>query len=123
MKVFELRGTLAHAIEMNNSLNALQDYVDGYIEVIYLDKELAMIINEDGKLWETRENIFATVILRHYLRTTDYIAGKALIAGVCGDDFVGLKEEQIGNLLSICVSGNQNKMPDEAATSIERKRN
>lgn len=77
-----------------NELRAFQEAVSGYIEAVPLRPDLAMIVNEEGKLNGYEDMIF----------------GPCLIVGVDGEDFTdcplsqedlqdyfdGLKEEHYG---------------------------
>ena len=61
------------------SLQELQSYVGGYIEVVSLGKKI-MVIDEEGKLKEKPINTFATKKFKEqYPETTDVIVGNALI--------------------------------------------
>ena len=61
------------------SLNELQKFVGGYIEILPLGKEL-MVINEEGKLLGLPYNENATAHLQsQYGTNSDYIVGNALI--------------------------------------------
>ena len=45
-------------------LKEMQDIVDGYIEILYIHKETAVICNEEGMLLDLPINKAATLILR-----------------------------------------------------------
>lgn len=70
-----------------NTLEAFQEIVGGYIEVVSLSGNIRMIINEEGKLLSLPKNRVATEL---YQSTTDYIAGTAIITETRGEDFVSL---------------------------------
>lgn len=63
------------------SLKEVQTYVDGFIEVIYLNKELIMIVNEEGKLSPLPTNDLASLIAYkcEAISNKDYIAGDVVI--------------------------------------------
>jgi len=66
------------------SLEELQGFVDGYIEIITLSDDLIMVVNEEGKPLGLPFNKAATEILwDHTNSTDDYIAGNALICESC----------------------------------------
>ena len=69
---------IGHYAEIPNTLNALQQAVDGHIETAYLDDGVVLIVNEEGKLRGLPMS-FQT----HY----DTIVGTAIICGQCGDEF------------------------------------
>jgi len=101
MTAFEIKPGLSHAIEIDDTLKALQDHVGGYIETVQIADEFTMIIDEDCKLKGLDENILATKIFRYYVHTADFIVGSALIVGTHEDEFVSLTEKQVGELLGI----------------------
>ena len=82
----------AVAIRIQNTLEAKQAFVGGYIEAIYpFEDPAAIICNEEGKLnglelnralYDEQGNIY------------DVIAGLFLVCGVDGDEFVSLTQEQ-----------------------------
>lgn len=67
-----------HVHEIENDLKALQEFVGGYIEVVPIAKDAAVICNEEGRLrglpFNTRVNGRAFV-------------GPLLIVGVDGPEF------------------------------------
>lgn len=65
---------------IHNELHALQRLVGGYIEVCPLAEDMAMIVNEEGKLMNLPKN-FKLPILK------DTIVGTALFVGVDGEEF------------------------------------
>lgn len=64
------------------SLEELQGFVGGYIEIIRLGASKLMVINEEGKLHNLPLNIKATGIIQQYGRN-DVIVGNTL---VCSTD-------------------------------------
>lgn len=67
------------------SLEELQEFVGGDIEIITLADDLIMVVNEEGKLFDLPFNEAATEILRgcSINSTNDYIVGSALICESC----------------------------------------
>ena len=59
-------------------LKELQEFVNGYIEIITFD-DFIMVINEEGKLQNLPLNIVATKLYQSYYDETDYIVGNCLI--------------------------------------------
>ena len=61
-------------------LKEVQDYVEGYIEIVHLNKDLIMIINEEGK-FNKGFNVTATQIAYQYnaIRDGDYICGDVVV--------------------------------------------
>lgn len=64
-------------LEIEN-LDDYQKAVGGYIQVVYRDN-LAVYLNEEGKLQGLPVNARATDFLKGYLHPGDYIAGNALV--------------------------------------------
>ena len=58
------------------TLEELQGYVGGYIELIYLRDGRIMVVNEEGKLDELPLNSTATEI---YGSQNDYVVGNVLV--------------------------------------------
>lgn len=66
------------------SLEELQEFVGGYIEIIPLVDDLIMVVNEEGKLLGLPFNKAATEIFWDATKNTlDYIVGNALICESC----------------------------------------
>ena len=67
--------------DIEPTLQEMQKFVGGYIEVVYLGKESMMIIDEEGKLKEKPINQEATDIAHEHkaIYNTDYIAGDVMI--------------------------------------------
>lgn len=60
------------AQDIENELEVLQELVDGYIEVVYLDENTVMICNEEGKLKGLPGN---------FIMGSDVIVGTAIFVG------------------------------------------
>lgn len=72
---------------LDNKLKAMQRIVDGYIEVVKLDKDTALVCNEEGKLIGLEGNRRVN---------QDVIAGTFFIVGDNNEgEFISLTEEQI----------------------------
>ena len=61
------------------SLEELQSFVGGYIEIVALDKEFYMVLNEEGKLKCLPKNDKATRLYHRVRYTDDVIVGNVLI--------------------------------------------
>ncbi len=61
-------------------LEEVQERVDGFIEIVYLNDKQIMIVNEEGK-FDKEQNVFATAIadLHQALGRGDYICGDVVI--------------------------------------------
>lgn len=82
-------GKAAELREIPNTLEALQGIVGGYIEAVWLSDNSVIVCNEEGKLQRLPVNfrIFGYVIV-----------GTALFAGVSGDEFCSLTDEQVQSI-------------------------
>ena len=80
--------------EIGGELEDLQREVGGYIEALYpFDDDAVLICNEEGKLDGLEPN---RALRGSYGEIYDVIAGTFLIAGLEGDGFSSLTEEQAG---------------------------
>lgn len=70
--------------EIENTLEAFQEIVGGYIETVPFEGDLVMIINEEGKLRELPPN---------FIWRGDCIVGTAVFVRVDGDEFADVEEE------------------------------
>ena len=80
----------AEVMYIQNDVSELHNIVNGYIEVVPFPNvsNAYIILNEDGKYKNLIPNIFAPEI-------DEVIVGNFLVAGVKGEDFCSLTEEQI----------------------------
>lgn len=85
-------GEPPQAIELDNTLEALQAAVGGYIETLTFATDACFICNEEGRLLGLPYN-------GRFLGV-DFV-GPVLIAGVDGETFCGLTREQISLLLPV----------------------
>lgn len=87
--LFETTGRTISVFPANGTdftLEELQQYVEGYIEIIDISENVIMVVNEDGK-GMLEPNGMATVIAKRLraIFPNDYIAGNALM---CPSDMV-----------------------------------
>ena len=71
-----------HVTNISNSLKNLQKTVDGRIEVVRISAEVALIINEDGKIFDLPKNFQMGKWPR-----CDIIVGTVAVVGVDGAEF------------------------------------
>ena len=89
--------------EIDNTLEALQEYVGGYIEVVPLSAKVVVICNEEGKINNLHTSASLLQRVRHCtgvykvgeLRLVDVFFGQILLCGVDGDEFCDLPEGEI----------------------------
>lgn len=74
--------------QIENTLEALQHEVGGYIETITLAADCCMIVDEEGRLKDKPLNEQAS-------RLGLAIVGDALLVGVAGDEFTDVPEAMI----------------------------
>lgn len=87
-------GKEARIEEIENELQALQEIVGGYIEVVHpFRAPVCLIVNEEGKLMGLAPNRAMT---DEAGRTVDTLRGTVIVAGVAvgGEDFRSLDEEE-----------------------------
>ena len=79
--------------EIDNTLDAMQGIVGGYIEAVYpFNDEVALVCNEEGKI--------AGLPLNRALKDSDgkiydIVAGTFIVAGLSEDNFGSLTKEQV----------------------------
>ena len=71
--------------EIDNTLEALQELVGGYIETVNLPGSIVMIVNEEGKILRLPINFHLNC---------DLIHGTAVFVSVNGEDFCSLSQAQ-----------------------------
>ena len=93
MKALQLRtdGSV-RSIDIENTLEALQVAVGGYIETVTLAPGCVMIVDEEGLLKGKPENAKASEV------SCMHIVGDALLCGVEEDEFADLPSHIIGLL-------------------------
>jgi len=93
MKALKLEGRSVSEVEIENTLEALQKEVEGYIETLTIAPDKAvMIVNEEGRIRGMAPNPIASGY------TGIGIVGPALIVGVDGDEFCDVPAEIISQL-------------------------
>lgn len=76
--------------EIENALEALQEFVDGYIEVFYIGNDLLVVCNEEGKL---RGFDITAAFVDKNSEIIELIAGNCLVVRDNGEgDFESLKD-------------------------------
>lgn len=95
MKSIKIEGRTVSEVKIDNTLEALQTAVDGYIETVTLiPGKAVMIVNEEGLLRGMAPNPAASMIAR------TKIVGPALIVGVDGEEFTDIPAD-IANSVKI----------------------
>jgi len=60
-------------------LKFLQESVGGYIEMVWLDEELVMVVDEEGKLKDKPINTKATQLYQKKFGPVDFIVGDVVV--------------------------------------------
>ncbi len=79
LKIDGSQQTVAPKHPPSFSLEELQGFVGGYIEVVSLGNGSLLVINEEGKLERLAYNEQATQRAQGHLWPADYIAGPAVV--------------------------------------------
>lgn len=95
MKALKCIGFRVEEVEIENTLEALQKQVGGYIETLTLiPGKAVMIVNEEGLLLGLTINPAASAL------AGVKIVGPALIVGVGGEDFCNLAPEIVRRIIT-----------------------
>ncbi len=88
MKALRLEDRSIITADIENTLEALQTAVDGYIETVTLvPGKAVMIVNEEGLLRGMTPNPIASAV------ANTQIVGPAVVIGVDGEDFTDIPED------------------------------
>ena len=84
----KMPGSIWRVRHLDNTLEALQEFVGGYIETVRLFSDVVVICNEEGRLMGLPENVNLLGV---------QFCGPVIVAGVWRDEFANLKESVIKN--------------------------
>lgn len=85
-----------YVAEIENTLEAQQEIVGGYIECIDFNDEVVMVCDEEGKL----KNKPINFMREYYGVNYDYIVGTVFFVGIDEDgDFASLNKSNIDEIL------------------------
>lgn len=80
-----------YTAELDNTLEALQKSVDGFIQVVHpKGQNFVLIVNEEGKL----NGLPLNLIVTQGSQILDVIVGTVIAVGTKGDEFRGLTKKQ-----------------------------
>lgn len=87
-------------IEMENTLEALQQAVGGYIEVLPIDSKAVVICDEEGKCKGLMPNrCFYTD--SEMTKAVDVIYGPFIVAYIAGDKFAGIPPDETDEYIKL----------------------
>lgn len=90
-------GDMARVHEIENTLEAMQQIVEGYIETFTLE-DAVIVCNEEGLIHKKRLN---RCIVTEGGQIEQFIVGTFIICGMCEDEFSSLDEEQIHKYMKL----------------------
>ena len=85
IQLIKTTGEIINLPSKKLTLEELQTFVGGYIELVKLNREEIMVVNEDGKLYNLPVNIIATTIYQKVIPSKDVIVGDVII---CNDSLI-----------------------------------
>ena len=105
-------GEEPEVMNIENTLEAKQKLVDGWIEVVSVTEDILLVCNEEGKLDNLPPNL---------LFDYDYIAGDCFFIGddYENGDFKSLTDEQIEEVKAICEKRKINDFLDLLGKEID----
>lgn len=80
--IYKINGEIIPVLPANRSdfsLSELQSFVNGHIELVYLDESSCMIVHEEGKLLGLNTNVEATKLYALHKGNNDFICGDVLV--------------------------------------------
>lgn len=99
MQIYTLNNRQFVMTEIENTLDAMQEFVDGPIEVINITDEILLVCNEEGKMRGLPPSAF---IIRNQ-EAQDIIVGKFFLCREDGEDMVGIQESDIEDFKRIVL--------------------
>lgn len=84
-------GQQPYITEVEDNLNTYKSIVEGYIEIVPIEKDILMVCNEEGKLIGLDFN---------FVLGNDPIVGTVFFIGRNNEDFRSLTDEEINKVLS-----------------------
>ena len=87
--IYKEPGKRPRILTINNELTVLQCLVGGYIQVVNIENDVALICNEEGKLLGLEPNVYINGI-------GDTVVGPVILAGRKGEDFISIDDYHSG---------------------------
>ena len=99
MQIYTLKNRQFIMTEIENTLEAMQEFVGGYIEVINITDKILLVCNEEGKL----RGLLPTAFIVRNQEPKDIIAGKFFLCREDGEDMVSIQESDIADFKRIVL--------------------
>ena len=99
MQIYTLKNRQFVMTEIENTLDAMQEFVDGDIEVINITDKILLVCNEEGKMRGLPPSAF---IIRNQ-EAQDIIVGKFFLCREDGEDMVSIQETDIEDFKRIVL--------------------
>lgn len=99
MQIYTLKNRQFVMTEIDNTLEAMREIVDGNIEVINITDEILLVCNEEGKM---RGLPPAAFIVRNQ-QAQDVIVGNFFLCREDGENMVSIQESDIENFKRIVL--------------------
>ena len=104
MKAIKLEGRIISKIEIENTLEAFQSAVEGYIETLQIVPDKAvMVVNEEGLNLGLMPNPCASTL------AGTLIVGNALVVGVDGEEFTDVPDDIADEIMMLFTKGGADK--------------
>lgn len=99
MQIYTLKNRKFIMTEIDNTLEAMQEFVGGYIETINITDEILLVCNEEGKMHGLQPSAF--IIKNQQMQ--DVIVGKFFLCREDGEDMVSIQESDIEDFKRIVL--------------------
>lgn len=99
MQIYTLKNRQFVMTEIDNTLEAMQEFVNGNIEVINITDKILLVCNEEGKM---RRLPPAAFIVRNQ-KSQDIIVGKFFLCREDGENMVSIHESDIEDFKRIVL--------------------
>ena len=99
MQIYTLKNRQFIMTEIENTLDAMQKFVDGSIEVINITDEILLVCNEEGKM----RGLHPTAFIVKNQQAQDVIVGKFFLCREDGENMVSIQESDIADFKRIVL--------------------
>lgn len=99
MQIYTLKNRKFVMTEIENTLDDMQEFVGGYIEIINITDKILLVCNEEGKMRRLQPTAF---IVKNQ-QAQDVIVGKFFLCREDGEDMVSIHESDIEDFKRIVL--------------------